>query len=274
MRDAGLIAQEPMGMNLSVLVRERSSLAESTNALYQALRRVHDVPEQSLADRAEREAAEAKIAKIRQQGLVTELANELAELEQKVTRLSVSMRGRRDQAVQEVSSARSSLEIQIRSFEQALEVHTRSQRLLAPADGIAVKLAISGAGELLTAGQTLLEIIPQGGSLIAEVQIANRDISSLKLDMRVQLRLDALPYQDFGTLPGRISEIPPDATSNDKGGPSSYVIRISLDRTTLDAGQGPRPVMLGMSLSADVQIRRRTLLELAIYEVLKLKELI
>lgn len=272
MTEAGVVAQEPMRMNVPVLVQERARLAETINALYQALRGVHDVPEQSLADKAERDAAEAKIQKIKLQGLAADLANELAELEQKVTRLNVSMRSRRDQAMQRVSSARGALEVQIRAFEQALELHIRSQRVLSPADGVAVKVAVSARGELLTAGQTLLEIIPDGGNLVGEVQIANRDIAQLKLGMPVDLRLDAMPYQDFGSLPGRIIEIPPDATVGEQGGPPTYVIRVSLDRISLDAGQGPRPVLLGMAFEAEVEIRRRTLLELAIIEILKLKD--
>ena len=60
MTQAGVIAQEPMRMNLTVLVRERSALAEGANALYQALRGLHDVPELSLADRTEKDAAEER----------------------------------------------------------------------------------------------------------------------------------------------------------------------------------------------------------------------
>jgi HlyD family secretion protein len=254
------------------MVRERSALAEAANGLYQQLRSARDVPELSRADRAERDEAQAKIAKIRKQGLADQLSNELAELERTVTRLNVSMSGRRDQAVHQVLSARSALEVQIRSFEQALELHIRSQRVRSPADGIANKISVSGASELVPQGQTLLEIIPNGGHLVAEVVIANRDIAQLKVGMPVELRIDALPYHDYGTLPAHIAEIPPDASTSQQGGPPSYLVRLTLDRTSLDAGQGPRPVVLGMTLQAEVQIRRRTLLRLAVDEILQLKD--
>jgi hemolysin D len=199
--EAGVLAQAPMGMDLAVLVRERSQLAEAANAFYQALRGVADVPALSAAEKAERDAAAAKIAKINAQGLAADLKNELEELERTVSRLDVSMRSRREQALQQVSSARGALEVQVRAFQQGLPLHMRSQRVIAPADGTAIKVAISGASELVTAGQTLFELIPDGGNLIAEIMIANRDIAELKVGMPVQLRIDALPYQDFGTLP-------------------------------------------------------------------------
>jgi multidrug efflux pump subunit AcrA (membrane-fusion protein) len=272
MTEAGVIAQEPMRLNIPGMVHERSALAEAANALYQALRGVHDVPELSGADYAERAEAEAKISKIRKQGLASELTNELADLQRTVMRANVSMHGRRDQAIQQLTSARGGLEVQIRSFEQGLEVHIRSQRVVSPSDGIANKVAVSGPSELVPAGQTLLEIIPDGGSLIAEVQIANRDIAQLKAGMPVELRVDALHYHDYGTLPAHIAEIPPDATTGQQGGTPTYLVRLSLDRTSLDAGKGPRPVLLGMTLQAEIQIRRRTLLQLAINEILQLKD--
>jgi len=254
------------------MVRERSALAEAANGLYQQLRSARDVPELSRADRAEREEAQAKITKIRKQGLASQLANERAELERTVARLTVSMSSRREQAGHQVLSARSALEVQIRSFEQALEQHIRSQRVRSPADGIANKVSVSGQSELVPQGHTLLEIIPDGGRLIAEVLIANRDIAQLKVGMPAELRIDALPYHDYGTLPTHIAEIPPDASTSQQGGPPGYLVRLTLDRTSLDAGQGARPVVLGMTLQAEVQIRRRTLLRLAIDEILQLKD--
>jgi multidrug efflux pump subunit AcrA (membrane-fusion protein) len=272
MTEAGAIAQELMQLDIPSMVRERSSLAEAANGLSQSLRGVQDVPELSAADAAERAEAQAKIARIRRQGLASELTNELSDLQRTATRLAVSMSSRRDQAHQQLTSARSGLAVQIRSFEQALALHIRSQRVLAPSDGIANKLAVSGPAELVPAGQTLLEIIPDGGSLTAEVVIANRDIAQLKVGMPVELRIDALPHHDYGTLPAHIAEIPPDATAGQQGGSPTYLVRLSLDRTTLDAGQGPRPVSLGMTLQAEVQIRRRTLLRLALNEILQLKD--
>ncbi len=274
MQEAQAVAQEPMRLDVAQLVRERAALSEAVDAFYQALRAVYESGDLSRADRVEREAAVAKIAKIRKEGLTGVLANELRDLETTVARLNVSIGSRRDPAMRQVGSARATLAVQVRAFEQALHLHSRSQQVLSPADGIAHKVAVSGAGELLSAGQTLLEIIPDGGELIAEVQVANRDIGELSVGMPVQMKVEALPYHDFGTLPGRIREIPPDATRDPQGGPATYLIRVALDRTALDAGQGARPVMLGMVLLAEVEIRHRTLLELALYEVLKLEDVL
>ena len=273
-REAGLLAQEPMRMTLTSLVRERTVLAEATSSLYQALRGLADVGALSAADRSETAQAEAKIAKIKSQGLEGQLQNELADLEATVARANVSMRGRRDQAVQRILSARAALEVQIRAFELSLEEHQRGQRILSPADGILTKVSVNGVGEVINAGQILFEVIPSGGSLVAEVQIQNRDIAQLTIGMPVLLRLDAMPYQDYGVLPGKIAEIPPDATVVREGAPATYQIKVALDRTSLEGPQGRREVILGMTLLVEIQIRRMTLLELLLVEILKLKDLV
>jgi multidrug efflux pump subunit AcrA (membrane-fusion protein) len=270
-QQAGTLAQEPMRLNIPSMVHERSSLADAVNSLYQAMRAESEVPSLSIADESEMAAASAKIAKIRSQGLAHDLANELADLERTVTQKSAAIRSRREQAVEQVSSARGALEVQIRSFEQSLEVHMKTQRVVAPIDGIASKVAVTGPSELLSTGTTLLEIIPDGSSLIADVSIANRDISELKVGMPVSLRIDAMPYQDYGALPAHIVEIPPDATTDKQTNLSSYMIRCALDKTTLDSPTKQRTVRLGMTLTAQILIRKKTLLQLGISEVFKLK---
>jgi len=274
--DADQLAAEIMRLDIQSLVQERAQLAAAANALNKALRGLRDVPALSAADAGEAAEDRAKLAKIRRQGLEHDLSQEIADLQRSIARLDVSMRNRREQAIQELSSARSALSVQIRSFEQSLDAHMKSRTILAPANGIASKVAVSGPTELVAPNQTLLELIPDGSNLIAEVRVANKDIAELKVGMPVQLRLDAMPYQDWGTLPGRIIEIPADATTeNNPGAPQAlpvYLVKVELLATSLDAGTGPRPVILGMTLQAEVELRKRTLLELGVRQILQLKE--
>jgi multidrug resistance efflux pump len=271
--DAGKAAADIMALPIPSMVRERSGLAATANALYQGMRGMAEVGALAAADAAERDANLAKIGRLKRQGV--DMGKEIADLQRANGRLNVSIRNRYDQASLSLVSARSNLAVQIRSFEQAVANHVKRQRILSPADGIATKVSVSGARELVGTGQTILEIIPIGGKLLAEVEIQNRDISQIAVGLPVDLDLDALPGRDFGVLSGKIESIPADAVIVDKSKPGAmpvYLIKVSLDRTTVDAGSGPREVILGMTLSAQVQIRRRTLLELALQQIMQQKE--
>jgi len=274
MTDAGVLTQEPLRLTGPVLVRERASLAEALNGFYQALGVMHDgTPALTRADVTERQIAEGKIAKIRSQHLEDDLRNELQDLEKTVGRLSVAIRDRQEQGRRGVSSARTSLEVQIRSFEEGLRSQTENLTINAPVDGAVSNLKIAGTGELLQAGQALFELIPEGGKLLAEVEIANKDIADLKLGMPVKLKLDAYPFQDYGALDGLLTELPEDVAPGDKGAPPNYIVQVTPKAEALLAKGEQKPVKLGMTLGADIEVRRRTLLQLAVVEILKLKDL-
>ncbi len=275
MVDVGVVAQEPLRMTGSILVRERTSLGQALNDYFQALRALHEAtPQLTRADVIERQNAEEKIGKIHRQHLEEELRTELQDLEKSVYRFGVSIRDRQEQARRSLASARTTLEVQLKTFEEALRSQTESLRVVAPIDGIVSALAVAGPGELVQSGQTLFQIIPDGGKLMAEVQIANKDIADLRIGMPVQLKLDAYPYQDYGTLPGVLTELPEDVTQSDKNAPPTYVVLIAPRRDDLDLDGHSNPLKLGMTLDADIEVRHRTLLELAIIEVLKLKDLL
>ena len=274
MAEAQVLGQELLRLTGPVLTSERAALTEATSAYERALRQLHDtVPELSRADLTEREMATAKIAKIKKERLETELASDLAELERTVARLNVALRDRREQALRQLATARSTLEVQVNSFAEALRVQVGSLRILSPVDGVVSNLAVSGVGELITSGQTLFEVIPEGGQLIGEIQIANKDIAQLRVGLPVRLKLDAFPYQDYGFVSGSVLELPQDVTRSEKGAPPTYQVLVSLDRTVLDGSHGRGNVLLGMTFDADIQIRRRTLLQMAVVEMLKLKDL-
>ncbi|MBI2377817.1 MAG: HlyD family efflux transporter periplasmic adaptor subunit [Deltaproteobacteria bacterium] len=269
------LAQVPLQMGGSTLVTQRTGLSESLGNLAMALRTLTEVtPELVRADLSESGAAESKIKRIRDQKLELELSSELAELERTKARLDVSIRDRREAARRQVTSARSALELQLHAFEQALGAQAEDLQIVAPIDGVVSNLAVTGPEEIVQAGATLFQIIPDGGRLIAEVEIANKDIAELHVGMPVALKLDAYPFQDFGTLAGTLRELPQDVSATAPGAPPNYVVLVDLASETLSNRGVEKPVKLGMTLSANVEIRRRTLLELAIIEILKLKDAI
>jgi multidrug efflux pump subunit AcrA (membrane-fusion protein) len=182
------------------------------------------------------------------------------------------MADRQKSAERQLASARATLESTLGRFEEALKAHNERQRIAAPVAGTVSNVAVTGDGELVTSGQELLQLIPEGGELVAELDIANKDIGELSPGMPVKLKLDAFPFQEYGVVSGVLREVPPDVRVEDgRQGSPTYKVVASLDTTTLDDRGARKPILLGMSLSADVQTRQRSLLQLALLEVLKLR---
>jgi multidrug efflux pump subunit AcrA (membrane-fusion protein) len=126
-------------------------------------------------------------------------------------------------------------------------------------DGIINEQGIHGSGETVTAGETLISLVPVNSKLIIESRVLNQDMAYIHLGQKVALRLDALPYQHFGKLYGTVISISP-STVQDKDGKPYYLVRIEPEKTTLTEFTGKTYSLLsGMTVSADFITRKKNI---------------
>jgi HlyD family type I secretion membrane fusion protein len=133
--------------------------------------------------------------------------------------------------------------------------------LVSPIDGIVVE-GRPQVSEVLDAGAVVFKVTP-GGELRFDALVANSEIAGLRLGQAVRVKLDAYPYQQFGTLDGRISWIAPDAISGSEAQvpqDSFYEVRIELPARELKTGS---PIELGMAGQAEIVRGTEKILSLA-----------
>ncbi|MDD3012215.1 MAG: HlyD family type I secretion periplasmic adaptor subunit [Candidatus Gastranaerophilales bacterium] len=129
----------------------------------------------------------------------------------------------------------------------------------APMDGIINEQVIHGAGETVTAGETLISLVPVNSKFIIETRVLNMDMAFIHLGQRVSLRLDALPYQHFGKLYGTVISISP-STVQDKEGKPYYLVRIKPEKTSLKEFTGKTySIFSGMTVSVDFITRKKNI---------------
>ena len=97
------------------------------------------------------------------------------------------------------------------------------------------------------------------GKLVAEVKLLNRDAGFVSVGQKVDVKLEAFPFARYGSIPGKVIAISPDAVDDEKLGPV-YVVRVALDRTRIDRGDRSVPVTPGMSTVADIVTGDRSFL--------------
>ncbi|NYE28525.1 membrane fusion protein [Rhodanobacter sp. K2T2] len=147
----------------------------------------------------------------------------------------------------------------------------RAVVLRAPRDGVVSNLLLK-PGQMVTAGQSLLSLLPSGATLQAQLLVPSRAIGFIEPGSRVVLRYQAFPYQKFGQHFGRVAEIsrsaltPAEVTALTGSTPQQnqeplYRVQVALDSQAVQAygkAEGLRP---GMALDADVLMERRRLIE-------------
>lgn len=168
----------------------------------------------------------------------------------------------RDAITAQASAARAQL------GQRATDVAAQGRFVVtAPINGRLQEITVR-RGQSFAAGDTVAVLSPPGSSLEVELFIPARAIGFVRPGQEVRLMFDAFPYEKFGS--GRGSIISISGTTLAPGELGSVIVpirepvyrtRVRLDRTTVDAYGAEARLRPGMTLTADIIVDRRTLLE-------------
>ncbi|MDC1480923.1 HlyD family type I secretion periplasmic adaptor subunit [Ascidiaceihabitans sp.] len=157
----------------------------------------------------------------------------------------------------------------------ALQERVTRTLIKAPIDGIVNRINFQTVGAYVRAGDVILEIVPTGEALKLEVKINPKDISSIRMDDFVRIRLSAYDSSKYGAIDGYVRSISPDAITDTSNGSSQsyYILDVSIDSSiTLDTGEAV-VLLPGMTATVDVVSGKRTVLNYLWQPVSKVKEL-
>ncbi|MBI4861343.1 MAG: HlyD family efflux transporter periplasmic adaptor subunit [Candidatus Riflebacteria bacterium] len=132
----------------------------------------------------------------------------------------------------------------------------------APRAGTIDEVKINHVGAMVSAGQTVVTLVPDGTTLEAEVLFKNKDVGALrdgKDAMEARIKFDAFPYNEYGFLTGKLRLISADASvPGDKEG--GYKGRVTLNTagpgSKLESSEG-RPAVLRSGMKVTVEIKKQ-----------------
>ena len=137
-----------------------------------------------------------------------------------------------------------------------------STNLRSPVKGRVFNLSAISTGYAATLGETLLNIVPDG-EVEAKIFISNRDIGFVKPSMEAEIRLDAFPFTQYGSLKGKVISIgdevlPPDQLNTMPRFPA-YV---RLDKQKLTKGDEVFDLRSGYSVTVNLIVRNKPIISL------------
>ncbi len=141
------------------------------------------------------------------------------------------------------------------------KLNERIQRLniVAPVSGRVKGMSVNTVGEVLTAGETVMEIVPQDRTLEVHVKISPKDIGYLRRGQPVRVKFSAFDFSRFGAVQGKLDYISA-ATFTEANGGRFYKGTILLDKSFV--GTDTRNQILpGMTVMADVVTGEKTILQ-------------
>lgn len=207
---------------------------------------------------------EQQLAGLRQR--VAEIGNRIEQSRMALNAAPLNTRER----LSELSAAHAALMRQKAELEGQ-----RAMQVVAPVAGRIGALRLTEGGR---ADQTaLMNLLPEGSSLEAHLMVPTRAIGFLKEGQTVRLSYDAFNYRRFGVYDGQIRKISRTILApGEMIGPiqleaPAYRVTVALAGQDVEAYGQRVPLQPGMTLSADIILEERSLLDWLLDPLLSLR---
>ncbi len=175
---------------------------------------------------------------------------------------------KRQQAILEQANAQLNGELaDLRSKLTELSVNIRYQDVRSPVDGVVFDLKPTGPGFVAQGSEPVMKIVPFR-DLQARVEIQSSDIGFVQVGKPVEISIDSFPSTDFGVLDGTLKSIGSDALPPDERNQTyrfPAVIALNSQQFRVKSGQ-ELPLQVGMSLTANIKLRKVSYLQLLLGE--------
>jgi hemolysin D len=232
------------------------------NDTEQAVLRQNLVLEREILERfasLQRTGASAELQVLQQRNKVREVEGDLAK---------TTMDRQRQVAIlqQQVQQLRGEL-ADLQSKLTELRVNIRYQDIRSPVDGLVFDLKPTGPGFVAQGSEPVMKIVPYN-NLKAKVEIDSSKIGFVTVGKPVDLSIDSFPSSDFGVLHGTVKRIASDALPPDQLKQNyRYPAEIELASQQLKVKSGTQlPLQVGMSLTANIKLRKVSYLQLLLGE--------
>lgn len=178
-----------------------------------------------------------------------ELAKDQADVKIKDTKTQYSS---------QVNSKFSEISGQLDEIETNLEKYSLSkdyQYITAPVSGHINSINVNTIGAAVTSAQELVTIVPDNTPVEMVCYVKNMDIADVEIGMETEIKLEAYPYNKYGTVKGKVKYISPSAFVSEQMG-SVYLVKIEITDKHDDID-----IISGLSGSVEIKTDKRTVMD-------------
>lgn len=161
------------------------------------------------------------------QGQLKEAQRAAQSIDKRIEQLTSETLDTQAQKFAEASQKRDS------SWQDVIKASLRLDRmqLRAPIDGTVQQLAATTIGQVVTAGQALLVVVPTSGPIEIEAMVQNQDIGFVTVGQQAVVKIDAFPFTRYGTVEGKVTDVSRDAVDARDGGDTNDAISLARSRS-------------------------------------------
>jgi multidrug resistance efflux pump len=151
----------------------------------------------------------------------------------------------------------------LRALKSDIEAWKQRYQALAPTTGKVTFVQTIQEGQALKTGQELFYVLPHGAGFGGEMNIGQYNLGKVKVGQEVIVKLNSYPFEQFGTVRGRLSYI------SDLPRDSTYWARVTFPQGLKTSNQRTVPFRNGLLATAEIITEDRSLFEQFFYEFLR-----
>lgn len=137
------------------------------------------------------------------------------------------------------------------------------QTITSPVRGYINSISVNQIGDTVSSTQELAYIVPIDEPIEMFCYVKNMDIADIDIGMDVEIKLDAYPYNKYGTVKGKVKYISPSSFVNDQLG-SVYLIKVRVLNKSNEI-----KLTSGLTGNVEIKIGKRTVMDYFLDPIMK-----
>lgn len=216
-----------------------------------------------------REIAEIQLEQYRISGSERQIRTQELSVQQftlEVSNAELQLSNTKAQYSLQVNSNISDINSKIDEINTNLEKYrlsTEYQNITAPVSGYVNSVGVNTLGETVTAAQQLVTIVPDNTPNEMICYVKNTDIADVELGMEAEIKLEAYPYNKYGTVKGTVKYISPSSFANEQLG-SVYIVKLEIDDSNENIN-----IISGLSGAVEIKTGKRTVMDYFLEPIIK-----
>jgi len=229
------------------------------------LRKLHDRQLVTInrLNEMERTAVQMKGSKAALESNIAEARAHISEANEQILNVDKQIRSDAGNQLAEVVGQLNDQQVRVATTTDTVD---RSE-IRAPQSGVVDKVAYATIGSAVPPGQPLLQIVPDRDAMIVEARIRPQDVDQVRVGQAARVTFSGFNRQTTPDIPGKLTFVSPDLTSDQRTGQSFYRIKVRLDADAL--ARAPQIALkAGMPAETFVETGNRSILSFLIKPLL------
>ena len=252
---------------LAVLESSTNQAEYMAGILRERLRRLGQVRDIISRDEYEQTESELRQNEAEQTGMIHQRGEIAARKQQTRQEIAFLKEDNRSQLLAELAE-KQQRQLYLSAQIEQTEFRSLRQQIKSPVDGYVSRLLFHTIGGVVTPAEKLAYIVPENTRLLIKATLLSKDAGFVIENMAASIKIDTFNFQKYGVIDGKVVQVGKDSFEDEHLG-LVYEIYIAPEKNTLVVDGVEIPLSTGMSVSAEVKVGKRRIIEFFIYPLIK-----